>query len=84
MTSVLYPDISISPDDIYIVTKPGDRLDVLAYIYYESPQHAWILAEANKLGKGSYTVPAGIQLRIPSDIEDFLQEYEELNSIDIT
>ena len=34
----------------------------------------WILAEANELGKGTFAVPPGIQLRIPaideSDISD--------------
>jgi hypothetical protein len=79
-TIVHYPSIPTSVDDIYIETKRGDRLDNLAYIYYDNPRYAWVLALANNLGKGTYAVPSGIRLRIPADLEDILADFIELNS----
>jgi hypothetical protein len=60
--------------DRYIISREGDRLDLLATEFYNDPRWWWIIAEANNLGKGSYIVPPGIQIRIPDvmqrDVED--------------
>ena len=60
--------------DRYIISREGDRLDLLAVEFYQDSRMWWILAEANELGKGTFAVPPGIQLRIPtinkSDISD--------------
>jgi len=65
---------SRSLDDKFIISRDGDRLDLLAAEFYQDTRLWWIIAEANKLGKGSFTVPGGIQIRIPaintSDISD--------------
>jgi len=55
-----------SANDRYIFSREGDRLDNLANEFYQDPRLWWVLAEANELGKGSFVVPPGIQLRIPS------------------
>ena len=55
--------------DYYIITRAGDRLDNIAYEYYEDASQWWVLAQANHLGKGSFAVPAGIRLRIPAKAE---------------
>ena len=78
--SVLYPPIPRQVDDIYVLTTPGDRIDLLAYKYYSNVSYWWIIAEANAIGKGSMTIPVGLQLRIPINLTNILQDYRELNS----
>jgi len=68
-SSILYPKIPESPDDIYIISKKSDRLDVLASKYYNDSRYWKIIALANELGNGSFNVDAGIQLRIPMNLE---------------
>lgn len=75
----LYPPIPRSVDDIYVRTTPGDRLDLLANIYYGSVGYWWIIAEANGIGKGTMTIPPNQQLRIPASILQVLSDYKELN-----
>ena len=65
--------------DIYIVGSQHDRLDNLAYKYYEDARLWWIIARANNLGKGTLTVPIGTQIRIPRDFQTIVDEYNSLN-----
>jgi nucleoid-associated protein YgaU len=67
--SSLPPEIPKTTQDYYIVTRAGDRLDNIAYEYYEDASQWWVLAQANHLGKGTFHVPAGIRLRIPAKLE---------------
>jgi len=77
--TVVYPKIPKKADDIYIVGIQGDRLDNLAYKYYNDSLLWWIIARANYLGKGDLSVPIGKQIRIPADSLSIIQEYNELN-----
>ena len=61
------PLIEKSPEDRFIFSRAGDRLDNLAFEFYGDPRHWIILAVANNLGKGTLIVPPNIQLRIPPD-----------------
>lgn len=79
-TSVIYPPIPRTPEDIYVITTPGDRIDLLAYKYYQDVNKSWIISEANGVGKGTHSLPAGLQLRIPTDISSIMEAYEQLNS----
>lgn len=78
-TSVIYPPIPRSLSDIYVITTPGDRLDLLAKKYYNDVGYWWIIAQANDIGKGYLSIPVGIQLRIPTDIGTILKNYKDLN-----
>ena len=69
MQSSLPPTVPKSNRDYYIITRAGDRLDNIAYEYYEDSSQWWVLAQANHLGKGTFQVPAGMRLRIPAKIE---------------
>ena len=76
------PLIPPSPDDRFIFSRIGDRLDNLAFQFYGDPRHWIVLAIANKLGKGSLNVPANIQLRIPpqtviTDLRELFEVTEE-------
>ena len=77
--TIRYPKMAKESQDMYIISIQGDRLDNLAYKYYEDARLWWILARANNLGKGDMEVPIGTQLRIPYDYIAILNEYKELN-----
>jgi hypothetical protein len=70
------PTIPKSYEDRYIFSREGDRLDQLAYDLYGDPRYWVLLANANKLGKGSLMVPPGLQLRLPP--ESVLIEFSRL------
>jgi hypothetical protein len=78
--AVIYPPIPRSEKDVYIMTTPGDRLDLLAQNYYGNVNAWWILAEANAIGKGSFDLPPGLQLRIPKDLATIMNDYKALNT----
>jgi hypothetical protein len=63
-----YPKLIKKEDDVYIISKKLDRLDLLADKYYNDSRFWWIIALANNLGKGTLQIPAGRQIRIPADI----------------
>lgn len=78
--TVQYPTIIPSPTDVSVVSNEGDYLDTLAYKYYGDPTLFWIIARANNLGKGRMSVPPGLTLRIPVDVNGIINEYNRLNS----
>lgn len=51
--------------DYYIFSREGDRLDALAFQFYEDTSLWWIIANANNLGKGGFAITPGLQVRIP-------------------
>jgi len=77
--TTIYPRIPKSKEDIYIISKDGDRCDTLAYRYYDNTDFWWIIAQANHIGKGTLRIPAGRQIRVPTDLSDIFSELEELN-----
>jgi nucleoid-associated protein YgaU len=50
----------------------------LAYKYYKDQTLWWVIATANGLGKSGIMVPPGLQLRIPTNISQILEDYEDL------
>jgi phage tail protein X len=74
-----YPIIESNQDDTIIITNEADYLDSLAYKYYSDPTLWWVIALANNLGKGRMSVPPGIQLRIPANINEILVQFNSLN-----
>lgn len=76
-----YPDIPVSFNDTYVYTTIGDRFDTLAQAYYGNPSLWWVISVANpQLKQDSYYPPAGIQLRIPSNISEITSLYNEINN----
>lgn len=74
-----YPVITPQDSDVVVISNEADYLDSLAYTYYGDPTLWWIIALANNLGKGRMSVPPGIQLRIPVNINDILVQFHNLN-----
>ena len=81
-TTVLLHVIEPDLNDIYIIGQVGDRLDNLAFKYYGDSSLWWIIARANDIGKGDFTVPIGLQLRIPANQYDIIDAYKILNNIE--
>tara|TARA_Y100001972_G_scaffold123410_1_gene170620 strand:- start:222 stop:512 length:291 start_codon:yes stop_codon:yes gene_type:complete len=52
--------------DKYIISREGDRLDLISNNVYGKMDFWWVIAIANNLGKGTLNVPAGLQLRLPN------------------
>ena len=77
--TIKYPVINRKLTDIYITSIVGNRLDILAHKYYGDTFLWWIIARANNVGKGTLTIPNGIQLRIPMDYVEIVKEYNRLN-----
>ena len=74
-----YPIIEPNQDDAIIITNETDYLDSLAYTYYNDPTLWWVIALANNLGKGRMSVPGGLQIRIPANINNILVQFNSLN-----
>lgn len=79
LRTTMYPEIPLSTDDTYVIANDGDRLDLLAQRYYNDPHAWWVIAQANDLGKGSLYVTAGVQIRIPSNLERIYFNLEQIN-----
>ena len=79
---VKYPEIPVDISDVYIITKIGERLDLLAYQYYRDSDLWWVIIKANpnKLRRDSFFMPVGIQIRIPIDIENIITSFEKYNN----
>jgi len=77
--SIIYPAVPRTENDIYILSRQGDRLDLLAANYYDDISLWWIIVTANSIGKGSLVVDPGLQIRIPMSIDAIIQSYTDLN-----
>lgn len=78
--SKLYPVIPYSDKDEYIITTVGDRLDLLAYQYYNDTSLWKIIAIANNnIPNDSMHLTPGLQIRIPTNINDIIENFKDLN-----
>jgi nucleoid-associated protein YgaU len=75
-----YPNIPVSESDAYVITSSEDRLDLLAYRYYNDATLWWIIAMANNNStKGLMYPEPGTQLRIPTDLNSVLALFNNYN-----
>ncbi len=79
--TMYYPTFPLKPTDLYIITKRGQRLDFIAYEYYQDPRFWWILHRANNITAGTLCLQPGTRLRIPYplssyEIDETLQEMQ--------
>lgn len=71
--------VLVTPDDIYIRISGLERLDSLAYKFYNDIT-AWpIIATANGIGKGTLMIKPGTILRIPKN-DNFTDRIFETNN----
>lgn len=71
--SKIYPEIPLRDSDLYVASETGDRLDTLAYQYYDDASLWWIIAAANNIHDAPLGLEDGTILRIP-------QNYIQINS----
>ena len=75
----IVPFISInkkSTDRYVIYDKRKVRLDKLSYEYYNSPDYAWLIMQANpEYGSIENLIPNGVTLRIPYPLQETLNAY---------
>jgi nucleoid-associated protein YgaU len=64
--SQLLPYIEPSDSDILIITEEEDRLDLLAYQFYNDSNLWWVIALYNNLTDIDLKLEPGLQLRIPN------------------
>ena len=66
-STTLYQSVPISDSDIFIITQEGDRLDLLAYQFYNDSSLWWYIGNANNMN--TVNIPRGTSLRIPATID---------------
>ena len=76
----IYPEVPPVNNDYYIVTTVGDRLDLIAYDFYQDSSLWWVIDSANSLPGDSIYAPVGIQLRIPVNLQTVINEYNLANN----
>ena len=77
-STTYYPEIPISNNDSFIVSKEGDRLDNLAHKYYSDNTLWWVIAKANGI-KGISALRPGENLRIPLNIQRIIEDFRNVN-----
>ena len=79
--NIKYPEIPLNINDLYMVTIIGDRLDLLADKFYNDQRLWWIIANANReiIRRDSFTLKPGLEIRIPTNPQGIMQNFESLN-----
>ena len=75
LNRIEYPAIPIRDSDIFITTVVGERLENIAYQYYNDGSLWWIIAKANGLND-AVIANADKKIRIPTQIESILKKLE--------
>ena len=76
-----YPEIPLSVNDLYITTTVGDRLDLLADEFLNNVDLWWVITTANPdiIRRDSFNLRPGMEIRIPDNVQDIIEEFEALN-----
>ncbi len=74
--SRIYPEIPVSDSDIYVASETGDRLDTLAYQYYNNSSYWWIIASANNIHNAPFGLKDGTILRIPQNYIEIVNKFK--------
>lgn len=77
MEIVPFIEIAKKGTDKYIIfNKKTMRLDRISYEYYDSPDYAWLIMQANPVyGSIENFIPDGVVLRIPYPLDETLNGY---------
>ena len=76
----IYPSVTLSNEDYYIIAREEDRMDLIANDFYGDPTYWWVVAMANDLPGDSMFAPPGFQLRIPGNLNNALTAYNVENN----
>ena len=75
-TSKVLHKIPKSDADTYIAVQTGDRLDSIAQEYLGDASLWWVIATANQIHDAPFSLPDGTVLRIPANIDGFLNKVD--------
>ena len=75
----MYPSIPIRDSDIFIYPRFGDRLDNLAFKYYNDVSLWWIIAKANGLDAAHIGLEVDNQIRIPTNIQSVIDKLKKMS-----
>lgn len=77
-----YPEVPLSPDDIYVYTTQGDRFDTLSQQFYKDSSLWWVISIANtdKVNQNALIIPPGLQIRIPANYSSVISDFNSINS----
>lgn len=75
---VPFISIPVKETDYYEVYEKGKtRLDILSYQYYNDPDYAWLIMQANpQYGSIEFLIPDKVQIRIPYPLNVTLTQYD--------
>ena len=76
--TIQYPKMEKTVDDKYIIGRQGDRLDNLAFTFYDDSSLWWILSTANGI-QGKMVLEPGTLIRIPGNISNIIQKFRNAN-----
>lgn len=81
--TTLLPKIEESDTDVVIISKSGDRFDLLANDFYNDVNLWWVIAHANKSlpQNMSFSIPGGLNIRIPQNITKIFSDLKKLNGV---
>lgn len=78
--SLIVPFISIPyrNSDFFEKYEAGlTRLDLLSFKYYNNPDYAWLILQANpQYGSLEFLIPDGAEIRIPFPLDAALEGYD--------
>ena len=74
-----YPKIEVSDQDEFIYPQDGDRLDTLAFRYYNDTTLWWVIAKANGI-RGKIALSTDEIIRIPGNIQTILENFQNINN----
>jgi|TARA_R110000851_G_scaffold166584_3_gene311937 hypothetical protein len=79
--NIEYPSIKVDVNDIYIISKIGDRLDLLANDFYGNSRYWWVISRSNpgKIKSDSFFIDPGLQIRIPNNVTDAYSVFDSIN-----
>ena len=79
--NVIYPEIPVSEEDIYVIASSYDRLDLISADYYGDVNLWWIISSANNLSVNSLYLTNGVQVRIPADPQTAVNNFIATNKL---
>jgi len=73
-----FAKISKVGSDVYLTyDKSKMRMDTLSYKYYGDPNYGWLILQANPEYSGfEFSIPNGVELRVPYPLDSALSRYE--------
>lgn len=77
----IYPTTEPTGQDVYFITKQGDRFDKMAQEFFSDSSLWWVIASENPHAYQGGIVPKlGVQIRIPANVSSTLQNYNNINN----